>query len=113
VTSPPGSAERLVADAMRAFPAAVGGTARTVTALMGSVPGLLAKDGAEGVYAAALPDGTAVAVKIADGAARAAAPVLVAALRRLGVDGSQLDAVPASVVLGGGKPVGAVRAAEW
>ncbi|MDQ1687408.1 MAG: hypothetical protein QOK42_383 [Frankiaceae bacterium] len=110
VQAPAGSAESAVADAMRGFPFAVGGTGREVTALMQSVPGLLAKDGAEGVYGAALPDGTAVAVKIADGAARAATPVLVAALRRLGVPADQLDAVPASVVLGAGKPVGEVRA---
>ena len=43
--------------------------------------GLVAKDGAEGVYAAALPDGRAVAVKIDDGAGRARRPVLAWALR--------------------------------
>jgi L-asparaginase II len=77
---------------------------------MEQVPGLLAKDGAEGVYAAALADGTAVALKIADGAARATAPVLLAALRQLGVPEEQLAGVPGSVVLGAGKPVGEVRA---
>jgi L-asparaginase II len=107
------TAEAAVADAMRGFPFAVGGTGREVTALMQAVPGLLVKDGAEGVYGASLADGTAVAVKIADGAARAATPVLVAALRRLGVPGEQLDAVPASVVLGAGRPVGEVRAVAY
>jgi L-asparaginase II len=110
VTAPAGAAERVVADAMRAHPRAVGGSGRAVTALMESVPGLLAKDGAEGVYGAALPDGTAVAVKVADGAARAAAPVLVAALLRLGVSAERLAAVPPSLVLGAGQPVGLVRA---
>jgi L-asparaginase II len=108
-----GTPQRAVADAMRAFPEAVGGSGRTVTAVMRSVPGLLAKDGAEGVYAAALPDGTSVALKVADGAARAAGPVLVEALRRLGVDGDQLDAVPASLVMGAGSPVGEVRVSAW
>ena len=42
----------------------------------------MAKDGAEGVFAAALPDGRAAAVKIADGAIARAAPVLAAALAR-------------------------------
>ena len=51
---------------------------------MRGVPGLMAKDGAEGVFAAALPDGRAVALKIADGANRARPPVMVAALRALG-----------------------------
>ena len=59
----------------------VGGPTRDVTVLMRLVPGLMVKDGAEGVQVAALPDGRAVAVKIADGAGRARAPVTVAALR--------------------------------
>ena len=53
---------------------------------MRAVPGLLAKDGFEGVQVAALPDGRAVAVKIADGANRARVPVTAAALARAGVE---------------------------
>ena len=59
----------------------VGGERRDVTTFMRHVPGLMAKDGAEGVFAAALPDGRAVALKIADGADRARPAVMVAALR--------------------------------
>jgi L-asparaginase II len=110
VQAAPGTEERMVADAMRRHPEAVGGTGRQVTALMRGVEGLLAKDGAEGVYGAALADGAAVALKIADGAARAASPVLVAALRRMGVAPEQLADVPPSSVLGAGRPVGEVRA---
>jgi len=108
VHAEPGTPERRVADAGRAHPEVVGGPGRDVTHLMQRVPGLLAKDGAEGVYAVALPDGTAVALKIADGAARARVPVLLEALRLLWteVDGEAF-AVP---VLGGGRPVGLVRA---
>ena len=69
----------------------VGGDGRDVTHLMRGVPGLMAKDGAEGVFAAALPDGRAVALKIADGASRARPPVMVAALRPLGVDVSAVE----------------------
>src|SRR4029079_5747964 len=65
-----GTPQRQVADAMRAQPDLVGGTGRDVTTLMAGLRGCLARDGAEGVYAAALPDGSAVAVKIADGASR-------------------------------------------
>ena len=101
---------REVADAMRAHPWHVGGTDRDVTKLMERVPGLVAKDGAEGVYAAALADGAAVVLKIEDGAARARTPVLVAALRHLGVDG--LDDLATTPVLGGGRRVGDVRAVE-
>src|SRR5207244_3033753 len=63
--------ERRVADAMRAHPEWVGGSHRDVTELMRAVPGLLAKDGAEGVSVVALADGRAVAVKIDDGGQRA------------------------------------------
>ena len=74
-----------VADAMRAHPDYVCGDASEVTGLMRAVPGLLAKDGAESVYVAALPDGRACAVKISDGGFRAGQAVLVEALRVLGV----------------------------
>ena len=105
-----GSPERQVADAMRTHPELVAGSGRDCTELMAGVPGLLAKDGAEGVYAVALPGIGAVALKIDDGAARARMPVLVAGLRRLGVDAPVLDELAEVPVLGGGRPVGAVRA---
>ena len=101
--------ERQVADAMRTHPFLVGGSGRDVTQLMQGVPGLVAKDGAEGVYAAALPDGSAVALKIDDGAGRARTPVLVAALRLLGATGPVLDELATAAVLGGGTVVGEVR----
>lgn len=104
-------AVRRVADAVRARPWHVGGTGRDVTRLLEGVPGLVAKDGAEGVFAAVLADGSAVAVKVYDGAARARTPVLVAALRLLGADAPVLDALATSPVLGGGRPVGEVRVA--
>ena len=93
--------------AMTAYPELVGGPTRDVTILMRLVPGLLVKDGAEGVQVAALPDGRAVAVKVADGGGRARTPVTVAALRSLGVDVAS-DAVP-EPVFGHGEPVGYVR----
>lgn len=110
VDAPPASAERAVADAMRAHPELVAGTGRDATDLMAGVPGLLAKDGAEGVYAVALPGVGAVAVKIDDGAARARMPVIVSGLRRLAVSAAVLDELAEVPLLGGGRPVGAVRA---
>jgi len=109
-TDPPDPRGR-VAEAMRTHPDLVGGTGRDVTALMRAVPGLVAKDGAEGVYAAALPDGTAVALKISDGSQRARPAVMVAALRRIGVDTSaaERDGLHEVAVLGGGEPVGVIR----
>jgi L-asparaginase II len=93
--------------AMCGHPEMVGGPRRDVTRLMRLVPGLLVKDGAEGVQVAALADGRALAVKIADGGGRARTPVTIAALRSLGVDVA-VDAV-VEPILGHGAPVGAVR----
>ena len=102
-------AQHRTAQALRAEPWLLGGTGRDVTALVEGVPGLVAKDGAEGVWAAGLPDGSAVALKIEDGAERARTPVLVAALRALGVDAPVLEGLRTTPVLGGGVPVGEVR----
>ncbi|HEV7756636.1 MAG TPA: asparaginase [Mycobacteriales bacterium] len=110
VDAPAGTAERAVADGMRAHPGLVGGAGRDVTRLMAGAPDVLAKDGAEGVYAAAVPGVGAVALKLADGAARARMPVLVSGLRRLGVTAEVLDVLAEVPLLGGGAPVGAVRA---
>jgi len=109
----PGTDEHRVAEAIRRHPLWLGGTRRDVTRLVGGVPGLIAKDGAEGVYAAALPDGRAVALKIDDGSQRARPPVMSAALSRLGVVAPVLDELASSVLLGGGQPVGDVRFAGW
>lgn len=103
-------AEALVARANRDFPEYVGGTGRDVTRLIKGVPGLVAKDGAEGVYAAALPDGRALALKVADGAERARPPVVAAALRAIGIAAEVLDELQAeAVVLGHGRPVGRIE----
>jgi L-asparaginase II len=104
----PESPSRRVTGAMAAFPDFVGGTNRDVTAFMRAVPGLVAKDGAEGVYVAALPDGTAVALKVEDGAERARQVALAAILVGLGVDRELLAPLLAIPVLGGGQPVGEV-----
>ncbi|WP_300010458.1 asparaginase [Pseudonocardia sp.] len=107
-TAAPGTPEHRVAAAMAAHPEWVGGTGRTASVLMAGIPGLVCKDGAEGVCAAALPDGRAVAVKVLDGSMRPIPVVVTAALRVLGVDvPHQLGVVP---VRGGGRPVGTVEA---
>ena len=98
-----------MAEAIREHPQWLGGTGRDVTELIRGVPGLIAKDGAESVWAAALPDGRAVAVKIADGGARAVPPVLAALLRAVGEDAAFLRDFGHRPVLGHGRPVGAVE----
>ncbi|WP_245238498.1 asparaginase [Streptomyces sp. MZ04] len=111
-TAPPGTPEARVADAMRAHAEMASGSGRDVAALMRAVPGLLAKDGFEGVQVAALPDGRAVAVKIADGADRARVPVTAAALARCGVDPAALAEFAGAPLLGGGAVVGSIRPAR-
>jgi L-asparaginase II len=110
VLAAPGTPERAVADAMRAYPAWMSGTTRPDRQLMDAVPGTLSKGGAEGVQAFALPvPGGAIAgaVKIDDGAPRASFPVAVALLRALGATvPAGLGAVP---VTGGDAVVGEVR----
>ncbi|MFD9688284.1 asparaginase [Kitasatospora sp. NPDC059088] len=108
-----GTAQRRVADAMRAHPEYVAGTRRADTLLMRSVPGALSKMGAEAVQVVALADGRALAFKIDDGSERARGPVLAAALRRLGVTGADdaVERIGAAPLFGGGAPVGEVRAA--
>jgi L-asparaginase II len=101
-----GGVERLVAEAMRAHPVLIGGSARAVSELTAAVPGLVCKEGAEGVWAAALPDGRAFAAKLADGGGRALPPLLAAVLRSWGFAGEAVERWSHVPVLGGGRPVG-------
>ena len=106
-------AEAAVGRAMRRHPEMVAGEDRDVTALMRLVPGLLAKDGFEGVQLVGLPDGRALAVKISDGGDRARMPVTVRVLAALDVDTSPLARLAATPVLGGGRPVGLLQATDF
>jgi L-asparaginase II len=72
-----------VVDAMRAHPELIGGVGQTDTELMRSLPGWVAKGGAEGLMCALAPDGTAVALKTADGTSRGHRPALHAFLARV------------------------------
>jgi L-asparaginase II len=116
VLAEPGTPERRVADAMRAYPAWTSGTTRPEREIMNAVPGLLLKAGAEGVEAFALADGRAGALKLEDGAQRARSPITVAILRELGVadvrgvDLAVLEKLAVGPITGGGRRVGEVRA---
>ncbi len=104
------SPESAVAAAMRAHPEFVGGTGHPNTALMLAIPGAIAKGGAEGVFGVATADGCAVAMKVIDGSARACTQIALSALAALGVDTSPAAALATVPMLGGGKPVGLIRA---
>jgi L-asparaginase II len=104
-----------VKEAMLAEPYLVGGRGRVATVVMQACPSVLVKGGAEGLTCAgALDPGLGIAVKVRDGAARAAGPALIHGLKALDVIGSEeverirLQAEPP--VLGGGRPVGSLSA---
>lgn len=74
-----------VVRAMTAHPWLVGGRRRLSTEVMTACQGVLAKEGHEGVAVAAhLASGTGVAVKVDDGAPRAAHQVMLAVIDRMG-----------------------------
>lgn len=111
--APAHSAEAAVGLAMSRHPDMVAGERRDVTELMRLAPGLVAKDGFEGVQLVGLPDGRATAVKISDGGDRARMPVTVRLLEELGLDPSLLAPLAATPVLGGGRPVGTFQALDF
>lgn len=78
------SALSAMGDAMQAYPQLVAGTGRCCTAIMQSSNHVLAKTGAEGVYILAhRPTGTGIALKIDDGATRAAETLAIGLLHKL------------------------------
>jgi L-asparaginase II len=109
VQETPGEPGARLREAMTAHPEYVSGTTRAERELMDSFPGLVAKSGAESVYVVALPDGSAFALKIEDGAERPLYAVMGRMLELAGLDADVLRSRP--VILGGGRPVGEIRTA--
>lgn len=91
-----GAAPARIVSAMTANPFMVGGTGRACTAVMERTgASAFVKLGAEGVYGAGVPArGLGIAIKVADGARRAAEVALIRVLHRTGVlDSDDLDAL--------------------
>ncbi len=111
--------EQRIAEAIRAHPELVSGSTRDERTLLTAIPGAIGKAGAESCYVVALPDGRAFALKTDDGAPRVRPVLMAEALRRSGADtgpGVDTDAVRgtgALPLLGGGVPVGEIRATDW
>ena len=108
-----------IRTAMIAEPFMVAGTGRFCTRAIEALAGrALVKTGAEGVYCAVLPDARlGIAIKIDDGARRAAEFVTARLLKRLGVVDDEAahqlrDALDPVIASRAGSPVGAIRAAE-
>jgi len=109
-------AARRVRHAMAAHPLLTSGTGRYCKRLMDALGDrALVKTGAEGVYAAALPGrGLGIALKVDDGAGRAAEVAIAHVLDRLGVIGAADrvvlgDALAPPVLNVAGRTVGIVR----
>ncbi len=108
--------EARIAAAIRTHPEMVSGTRRDELVLLRAIPGAIGKAGAESCYVVALPDGRAFALKTDDGAARVRPVLMAAALERSGVDqepdvdGDAVRSTGAYPLLGGGLPVGEIRA---
>jgi L-asparaginase II len=99
---------REVVTACTTYPEMVSGKGRVVTDAMERVPGLLVKDGAEGVMIASLRGKGTIAWKMSDGSNRGDRPLLSASLSHLGVT-LTFDQIP---IYGDGKVVGEIRASK-
>jgi L-asparaginase II len=99
-----------VAAAMRAHPQLIRGPGSPDTVLMETLPGWVAKGGAEGVLCASGPNGLGVALKADDGAWRATGPALASFLGRLGHSVAPLTVTP--LTNSRGERVGEVVAAR-
>lgn len=99
---------REVVAACTEFPEMVSGDGRIVTVAMQRVPGLLVKDGAEGVMIASKRGIGTVVWKMSDGSNRGDKPLLSASLSHLGIT-LEFDSVP---VYGDGQVVGEIRASK-
>jgi L-asparaginase II len=102
----------LLTAAVLAEPWAIDGPGRANTVVIEQL-GLLTKGGAEGVIVMGAADGTAVALKMLDGNARATTLVALELLASAGEiseeDAERVGALTTEKVLGGGLPVGVIR----
>jgi L-asparaginase II len=106
---------RLLTAAILADGWAIDGPGRPNTVVIEQL-GIVAKGGAEGVIVMGTTEGTAVALKMIDGSARATSLVALALLASVGavspLDSARVAALTTPKVLGGGSPVGDIRVAE-
>lgn len=83
-----------VRAAMEARPELIGGAGANDTVLMQTLPGWIAKGGAEGLFCAASADGLGVALKCEDGNPRPHPPALARFFAQLGLELPAFERVP-------------------
>lgn len=104
------SSEKIV-QAMTSFPQMVAGNGRLSTRWMRAVPGLIMKEGAEGVQIAGMKNRGVVAFKVIDGSLRAHDVITRAALERIGISREVSGAIAGETVFGGPPAKVEIRAA--
>lgn len=77
-----------IVKAMSEYPHMVAGNGRLSTRWMESTPGLIMKEGAEGVHIAGMKNHGVIAFKVIDGSMRAHDVITRAALAKIGINGS-------------------------
>ena len=82
-----------IAEGMRAHPDLIRGPRAADSRLMKTLPGWIAKGGAEGLFCAA-GDGIGVALKVEDGNGRAVGPAAASFFRQLDLDLGDLAVQP-------------------
>jgi L-asparaginase II len=83
-----------VVAAMRAYPELLRGPVAADVKLIRTLPGWVAKGGAEGLFCACSPEGLAIVLKVEDGSFRAILPALAGFLDSLGIETGELGVVP-------------------
>ena len=96
-----------IVTSMSLYPEMIAGEGRLSTRWMRAVPGLIMKEGAEGVHIAGKKGFGTIAFKVIDGSMRAHDVITRAALERIGI----VSELPPTTVFGGPAPLVRIRAA--
>lgn len=102
-------ASKAIVSAMTEYPEMVSGSGRLSALWMRSCPGLIMKEGAEGVLVAGMRDHGVIVFKVIDGSMRAHGAITRASLERIGIS-SDSQALVGATIFGGLAPKVAIRA---
>lgn len=103
-------ASNAIISAMTSHPEMVAGRGRLSALWMRAYPGLIMKEGAEGVHIAGMREHGVIVFKVMDGSMRAHDVIIRGALERIGIT-SENQALVGATIFGGPAPKVAIRAA--